>query len=227
MIEAEREALFRIGAIPAAMQFLIITLLQPRDPADPWTIIANIANLIPVTLFDVAWLRRLLAADAGDAPLPIRWTRRQTGYALRLALFMLMLLSPAWLILMMAQHMSINGLVFLLLAGAVACFYVFLRLSMVLIARATDQSCDFRRSWLATRDGAGRIFWGVAFIALPLLILFTIFSAIADATGFAAGFPLLTTLVIVIVALTGRALFLAVLAQVYAIRMTGDAWIRR
>jgi hypothetical protein len=47
------------------------------------------------------------------------------------------------------------------------------------------------------------------------------FIAIADTSGLALRFPLLTTLALVVLGLVLRALFLAVVAQVYATCMTG------
>jgi hypothetical protein len=220
-VEAEREALFRIAAIPVALEFLISVLLRPQHLTDPLNLLAGIAILIPATLFDVAWLRRLLGADGTDPLLPYRWTRRQTGYLLRLAMLILLLLSPTWLLAMMVGPSSIGTLMLILLAGAIVYFFLFLRLSMFLIAQAVDQRCDLRQSWLATQQGAGRLFWGAAFVSLPVLIVAMVFVGVVDASGLARIFPLLTTLTLAVIQMIGRALFLAVIARVYEIRMTG------
>ncbi|MFM9844775.1 MAG: hypothetical protein ACKVOI_17580 [Dongiaceae bacterium] len=220
-VEAERAALFRIAAIPAAMQFLIITLLHPQDPAEPSTFIASILNLIPATMFDVAWLRRLLGADAGDPLLPYRWGRRQTGYLVRFALLILLLAFPFMSIAIMLGQILGNAVAILMVAGAIGSLYVFLRLSMILVGQALDRSCDPRTSWSATQAGAFRLFWGAAFASLPVLLIGMTLIAIADTSGLALRFPLLTTLAVVVLGLVLRALFLAVVARVYGICMTG------
>ena len=220
-VEAEREALFRIAAIPAALQFLIITLLHPEDPAEPSMFIASILNLIPATMFDVAWLRRLLGADEGDPLLPYRWGRRQTGYLIRFALLILLLVFPVMFIAIMAGQILGNAVAIIMVAGAIGGFYVFLRLSMILVAQALGRPCDPRMSWSVTQAGAFRMFWGAAFVSLPVLLIGMTLIAIADTSGFALRFPLLTTLALVVLGLVLRALFLAVVAQVYAICMTG------
>ena len=220
-VEAEREALFRIAAIPAALQFLIITLLRPQDPAEPSMFIASILNLIPATMFDVAWLRRLLGADAGDPLLPYRWGRRQMGYLIRFALLILLLVFPVMFFAIMVGQLLGNAVVIIMVAGAIGGFYVFLRLSMILVSQALDRPCDPRTSWSATQGGAFRVFWGAAFVSLPVLLIGMTLIAIADTSGLALRFPLLTTLALVVLGLVLRALFLAVVAQVYAISMTG------
>jgi hypothetical protein len=226
-VEAERQALFRIGAIPAALQFLIIVLLRPQDPGESATLIASLLNLIPATLFDVAWLRRLLGADSGDPLLPYRWGRRQTGYLVRFGLLILLLVFPIMFVAIAAGRISENAAAVLMIAGAIACFYVFLRLSLMLVARALDRPCDVRISWSATQEGAFRLFWSAAFVTLPVLLVGMTLIAIADTSGFALRFPLVTTLALVVIGLLLRSLFLAVVAQVYAIRIAGTGWVGR
>ncbi len=220
-VEAEREALFRIAAIPAALQFLIITLLHPQEPGEPSMFIASILNLIPATMFDVAWLRRLLGADEGDPLLPYRWGRRQMGYLIRFALLILLLVFPVMFITIMAGQILGNAAAIVMIAGAIGCFYAFLRLSMILVAQALDHPSDPRISWSATRAGAFRMFWGAAFVSLPVLLIGLTLIAIADTSGLALRFPLVMTLVLVVLGLVLRSLFLAVVAQVYTICMTG------
>jgi len=58
-------------------------------------------------------------------------------------------------------------------------------------------------------------------VSLPVLVIGMTLIAIADNSGFSLRFPLLTTLALVVLGLVLRALFLAVVAQVYAICMTG------
>lgn len=226
-IEAEREALFRIAAIPVALEFLISVLLRPQHLTDPLNFVVAATLLIPATLFDVAWLRRLLGADGADPLLPYRWTRRQTGYVLRLAMLSLLVLSPTWLFAMIVEPSSIGALLIMLLIGSIVYFFLFLRLSMFLVAQAVDQRCDLRLSWLATQEGAGRLFWGAAFVSLPVLIVAMVFLGVVVASGLARIFPLLTTLTLAVVQMIGRALFLAVIARVYEIRMTGNSrgWV--
>jgi len=220
-IEAEREALFRIGAIPVALQFLIAVLIGPLSQSDPMLLVVAALNMIPVTLFDVAWLRHLLRAAGGDPPLPYRWTRRHTGFAARLAaLYILMIIAaiPASFVAAIFPLTVIALLAFLL---GVVFFYAFLRFSLFFTARAFDQEISLQQSWAATRDGAGRFFWGAAFSFLPGFIVLMIVFSIAKGTGFAAAFPLVTTLAASAVYYLCNALLLAVIARVYEIRVTG------
>src|SRR5262245_50905550 len=220
-IEVERETLFRIGVIPVFLQFLITVLIGPREHFDFELLLALILNLVPATLFDVAWLRRLLGADAGDPLLPYRWTQRHTGFAGRLALLLAIVTAGFFVALLLMSWLPDSLLTLLLFAGSIFAFFIVLRLSPFFVARAFDSHCDFARAWAATRNGAGRFFWGAIFAFLPGFIVLGILAGMAESTGIGQMLPLVTVLVAVVINLLAHALLLAVIARVFEIRMMG------
>lgn len=220
-LEAEREALFRIAVIPVFLQFMIVLLLGRHEKIDLMLLLALVLNLVPVTLFDVAWLRRLLRADAGDPPLPFRWTQRHTGFAVRLALLYLVVFIVFMLPSLLMRQIPASLITLLLFASVVIVFLVILRFSLFFVARAFDHPCELMQSWAATQAGAGRFFWGAVFTFLPAFLVLGIVAGIADGIGIAAALPLVTALVLIVITFIAHALLLAVIARVYEIRMTG------
>ncbi len=219
-VRAERDHLFRIAVIPIALYFLVIALLQPYQQDLPGLLLSLALVLIPVTLFDVAWLRWLLGAGAADPPLPFRWTLRHTAYFGRLVALHLILIAAAVPLIVISSLFPGNLRPVFLIVCFPLFFYLSLRLSLFLVARTVDGACDLRRSWGATRDGAWRFFWGAAFTTMPLLILLAVIGELVDAIGFAARLPLVMMLFAAIAGFALRALLLDVTAQVYEVKMT-------
>jgi hypothetical protein len=220
-LEAEREALFRIGVIPVFLQFMITVLFGPREHLDLAFVLALALNLIPTTLFDVAWLRRLLGADANDPLLPYRWTQRHTGFVGRLAILLGIVVGAFGAAVFVFAWLPDHLRTILLIVGSVSAFFVILRLSPFFVARAFDGHCDLAQAWAATRSGAGRFFWGAAFSFLPGFIVLGIVAGIAESTGIGSALPLVTSLLAVVISLIAHALLLAVIARVFEIRLMG------
>ena len=218
-LKAERDHLFRIAVIPTLFYFLIFVLLRPLEQDLPELLLALALILIPETLFDVAWLRWLLGAGADDPPLPFRWTVRHTGYFLRRIALHLILVAAAVPVVVASALFPENLRPIVLIACLPLFFYLSLRFSLFLVARAVDGTCDLRRSWEATRDGIWRFFWGVAFATMPLLILLAVIGELVNAVGFATMLPLAMMLLAAIAGFAFRALLLAVTAQVYDVKM--------
>jgi hypothetical protein len=102
-------------------------------------------------------------------------------------------------------------------------FYLALRFSPFLVARALDEICDLRQSWETTREGVWRFFWGAAFVVLPLMILVVIIGELVFAVGFGQSFPLVMIFVMTAAAYVVRSLLLIVIARVYELRMNRRA----
>lgn len=220
-LEAEQEALFRIAVIPVFLEFLILVVLFQADMGDLTMTLIAVLTIIPFTLFDVAWLRHLLGAGAGDPKLPYRWTPRHTGFAGRLLLLNILLSVAALPLAILASLLPLELGRLLMLAGFVAGCYFLLRLSFFVVARAFDRSCDFLQSWTATKAGAGRFFWGVVFAILPIMVVLAIVAEIAHATGIGAALPHIIMLVTAAATFVLRSLLLAIIARVFEIRMMG------
>jgi hypothetical protein len=220
-VEAERDQLFRIAVLPIFIYFLIFVFVQPQEQNLPAVLLVVVLAFVPETLFDVAWLRRLLGADGGDPPLPYRWTARHTGFIGRLAALHLMLIAVAIPVVIVASVLPQSlGFAFQFICIPLF-FYISLRISLFLVARALDHDCDLRRSWEATRDGIWRFFWGVAFTVLPLMILVIMILELMIAIGIAKALPLVMILVTTAAAFLLRALLLVVIARIYEVRMIG------
>jgi len=220
-LEAEREALFRIAVIPVFLEFLILLVLFKADMGDLSMTLIAVLTLIPLTLFDVAWLRHLLGAGAGDPRLPYRWTPRHTGFAGRLLLLNILVSVAALPLAILASLLPVDLGRLLMLAGFVAAGYFLLRLSFFVVARAFDRSCDFLQSWTATKAGAGRLFWGVVFAILPILLVLAVVAEIAHATGIGAALPHVIMLLAAAANFVLRALPMAIVARVFELRMMG------
>jgi hypothetical protein len=211
-VRAERDHLFRIAVIPVALYFLALALLRPHQQDLPGTMLTLALVFIPMTLFDVAWLRWLLHAGAADPSLPFRWTRRHTGYLGRL-------IAAAMPVVFVAALFPENQRPIILIVSMPLFLYLSLRFSLFLVARTIDGVCDLRRSWVATRHGAWRFFWGAAFTTIPVLILLAVLGELVDVVGFAAMLPLVTMLLSSVASFALRALLLAVTAVVYDVKM--------
>lgn len=218
-LEAERDQLFRIAVIPVLLQFIVLALLHLRERGLSTLLLAAALTLVAFTLFDVAWLRRLLGADAHDPPLTYRWTARHTGFVGRLLLIYLILMVVALPVALIAAMLPENLGLMLQAISAPLFFYVSLRLSPFMVARTVDGPCNLRQSWEGTRDGIWRFFWGAAFAVLPLTILVIMVREMMIAAGIAARLPLVMTLITTAAAFVIRALLLIVIARVYEVRM--------
>lgn len=218
-LKAERDDLFRIAVIPTLLYFLIFVLLRPLEQNLPELLLTLALILIPETLFDVAWLRWLLGAGADDPPLPFRWTLRHTAYLGRRIALHLILIAAAVPVVVISSLLPENLRLIVLSVCFPLFFYLSLRFSLFLVARAVGGTCDLRRSWEATRDGIWRFFWGAAFTTMPLLILLAVIGELANAVGFATTLPLAMMLLAAFAAFAFRALLLAVTAQVYDVKM--------
>jgi hypothetical protein len=218
-VRAERDHLFRIAVIPVALYFLALALLRPHQQDLPGTMLTLALVFIPMTLFDVAWLRWLLHAGAADPSLPFRWTRRHTGYLGRLVALHLILIAAAMPVVFVAALFPENQRPIILIVSMPLFLYLSLRFSLFLVARTIDGVCDLRRSWVATRHGAWRFFWGAAFTTIPVLILLAVLGELVDVVGFAAMLPLVTMLLSSVASFALRALLLAVTAVVYDVKM--------
>lgn len=220
-LRAERDQLLRIAAIPIALYFLIIALLQPYEQDLPEVLLPLALIFVPETLFDVAWLRWILGAGADDPPLPLRWTMRHTRYfGRRIAVHLIQIAAAVPVILILSLFLG-NLHPIVLIICVPLYFYLLLRFSLFLVARAVDGACDLKRSWAATRDGIWRFFWGATFTAMPLMILLAVIGELVDAIGFATRLPLAMMLLAAIAAFVLRALLLSVTAYVYSVKMMG------
>jgi hypothetical protein len=220
-LKAEHNHLFRIAIIPTLLYFLILAFMQPLEQDMPEMLLTLILLLVIATLFDVAWLRWLLLAGDADPPLTYRWTFRHTAYFIRLVALHFCLIAAAVPIVVISSLLSQNlGLVVQLLCLPIF-YYLSLRLSLFLVASAVGGTCDLRRSWAATREGAWRFFWGAAFTIMPLLILMALIGELMAAAGFAVNLPLSMMMLGSATGFVLRALLLAVTARVYETMIMG------
>jgi hypothetical protein len=218
-LKTEQDHLFRIAVIPTLLYFLIFVFLRPLEQDLPALLLPLALILIPETLFDVAWLRWILGAGADDPPLPFRWTLRHTGYCGRRLAVRFFLMAAVVPVIVISALFPENLRPVFLSACLPLLFYLSLRFSLFVVARAIDGTCDFRRSWEATREGIWRFFWGAAFAAMPLLILLAVIGELVNAAGFATTLPLAMILLAAVANFALRALLLAVTAEVYDVKM--------
>jgi hypothetical protein len=217
-VGAHRDALFRIAVLPLAAEFAAALLLRPQGPLDPSTFLLMAINIVLTTLFGVAWLRRLLDADAGDPPLPYRWSSAHTRFAAALlALVVIAAIAVVPFALIAQAGAGLSGFV-ALIAGVGVSFLIFLRLAMTLVGAAIGRPCGFGESWRATGSGAAQYVLGAMFAFMPVLVLIGVFVNVAQATGLAGALPLMTTLMLLALVYVGHALVFAVTALVYRLR---------
>ena len=219
-LKTEQDHLFRIAVLPTLLYFLIFVFLRPLEQDLPELLLSLALILIPETLFDVAWLRWILGAGADDPPLPFRWTLRHTRYCGRRLAVRFILMAALVPVIVIASIFPENLRPVVLSACLPLLFYLSLRFSLFVVARAIDGTCDLRRSWDATREGIWRFFWGAAFTAIPLLVLLAVIGELLNAAGIATTLPLAMMLLAATANFALRALLLAVTAQVYDVKMT-------
>ena len=164
---------------------LLIALARRVEWSTALWIAFGLLDLVPYTLFGVAWHRIVLLGGA-EAPRMIpMWRRRHwrfLGYALTITLIgwtiaelyiaLLLALSPGT---MESAPAQIPGTVLLALITATwLVIYLTIRLSFVLPAVAVDERYGFAASWSHTRGQVMRLFYASFLMFLPLWLGFAV-----------------------------------------------------
>jgi hypothetical protein len=191
LLWALRDELLRLAAVPLVVSF-VLSLPLRLWPTDPLANLTTLAQVVPMALFSVAWLRLILLspAVAGSGP-TWQWGERETRLLIRLVqLFLAAGLPTAIAVLLILPHTSGLLALLLLLAIVIAAQLVFLRWALVLPATAVDHPGSFARSWAATTDCGPQMIGITILINLPILAL----DFLAWQGGLVAAFPYFTLL---------------------------------
>jgi hypothetical protein len=215
LLWALRDELLRLGIVPLAISFALSLPIR-LWPTDKLASLTTLAQVVPMALFSVAWLRLvLLSPAAAESGLTLQWGERETRLLIRLVqLFLAAGLPTAIMVLLILPHTG--GIVALLvfLAIIIVAQFVFLRWALVLPAAAVDHPGSFARSWAATTDCGLQMIGITILINLPILAL----DFLAWQSGLLAAFPYFTLLLEDIGFYIGHAGLLTLLAFVFRSR---------
>lgn len=199
----ERTAFLLLAIIPMTGSFLIeialvstgmISLFDPSLGRSPTAgeavtlLMAGFINLAFVTMFSVAWTRRLLLGAGPEPGLGIRWGRRELGYFGRLLGMVLVVALATFAV---SLVMASAGLVLLsTVAAIVIALLVYVRSMLILPAAALDRPLPIAEALRATK-GPIMLWIAMAFFVacLPFLPLFFVVAGLLNATGLNAAAP--------------------------------------
>ncbi|MGE3967917.1 MAG: hypothetical protein AB7F08_06735 [Dongiaceae bacterium] len=205
----ERNAVLLLAILPAIGSFLLeiamvatglLTLIDPAAGRMPTfgefmtMLMIFCINLAFVTIFSVAWTRRLLIGPADG--LGLRWGRRELGYLARLVGIMLTVVLASFLVSLALALVGLGllatpaGINFVTAAGLALAIFVYVRAMLILPAAAIDRPLGVAQALEATR-GARSIWIGVALVLviLPFLLLFFAVALVLSASGLSAAAP--------------------------------------
>jgi len=193
-----------IALLPVLGTFLLELLLARTglaallDPMAPQAAtVADVAllfgilllNLVPVSLFAVAWTRVILLGPAAEPGLSIRWGAREFAYFRRLVLLLASLAA-----IMLAPVILLGGggaaERFLTVAAGAAALLLFARAMLVLPAAALELRFGLADALGVTRGATPLwILLALAIIYLPFLPFLLMASGLLQATGLVAAAP--------------------------------------
>ncbi|HET6222584.1 MAG TPA: hypothetical protein VFE11_10475 [Dongiaceae bacterium] len=215
LLWALRDELLRLGAVPLAISYALSLPIR-LWPGDPLASLTVLAQVVPMALFAVAWLRLvLLGPNAVDSGLTLQWGERETRVLIRLVQLLLSVGLAAAIPLALVLPFGGSLMGFLLQAAIfIAAQYLFLRWALVLPAAAVDHPGSFGRSWTATVDCGPQMVAVVLLVNLPILAL----DFLAWQVGLLDAFPYATLLLEDASSYIGTAGSLTLLAFVFRSR---------
>lgn len=171
--------------LPILLSLLLMALGRWFEGSAAFLFAAALLDLLPYTLFGVAWHRIVLLGNAEPARVITIWQRRHwrfLGYALAITLIgwtiaeiHLVLLQGYTLGPLEDTPAQIPGPVLLvLLVSTWLVIYLTIRLSFVLPAAAVDERYGFADSWRHTKGQVLRLFFATFVMILPVWLLFLI-----------------------------------------------------
>jgi len=195
--------LVRAALVPFALSLALIVLSFTVPLVSVLGYLIGILDLLPYTLFGVAWHRLTLLGPVAAAP-PLRpaWARRHwrfLGYLL--AVMLLFYLLAMAIILVSGQVLggvevgdSLSGLQwFVLIAAAPALLiggpYLVLRLSFVFPATSVDEDYGLRHARTHTKGQGLRLLGATVIVAVPMGMLIWAVSALLGALLFTGVAP--------------------------------------
>ncbi len=190
LLSVRRDDLLRIAIWPLGLTFLLSALFHTWPSPATW-MLAGFANLVPLTLFAVAWQRLILrGSDPGEPSFAMRWTPRETRFVGRLLLQQVA--CGLGVALPLSFVMPIEGTAIEMLyvtAVMLAALFLALRFSLVLPAIAVDHAYSVAQSWEDTANCGGALLGIMLLAVLPILAGFLLFMLLTEATGLAAVAP--------------------------------------
>ncbi len=173
--------LLRAALLPFLLSAVLALAAQGTENT-PLRVILGLLNLLPYTLFGVAWHRLiLLGPQAAAPPVMVRWEARHwrfCAYAMILALMNFALLQLLALLAGGAttdppQETGIGAPLSMTLASLVmflAIIFVVIRFSFVFPAVAVDENYGLGNSWRHTRGQVARLLLTLLLTLFPLML---------------------------------------------------------
>jgi hypothetical protein len=192
-----RDELLRLGIVPALLSFAIeLVGTLAGNEALP---VVVLADMVPMTMFQVAVYRLLLLGPAAVPPgLRPAWGRREFRFlGLNLVIGLILLAIVLVLLLLVGDASFGNGAVVMLALGvALLASYGYSRVTLAFPAVAVDHPLRLAEAWRCTAPVGGRLWLALILTAVPVVVVMVIISELLRATGLAEAAPLATTFVV-------------------------------
>ena len=211
-----RDELFRLGIVPALLSFAIemIGTLLGND-ALPFVMLAD---LVPITMFQVAVYRLLLLGPAAVTPgIKPSWGRRELRFfglnlviglaVMAIGLVMVLLLSEA--------SVAIAPTLLLVLGVALLASYAYSRVSVAFAAVAVDHPLRLSEAARCTQPVGGRLWLALVLTVIPVAVVMVVVSKFLEVSGLAGAAPLATAFILVVLGYAASAIMLVPVALAF------------
>ena len=211
-----RDELFRLGIVPALLSFAIemIGTLLGND-ALPFVMLAD---LVPITMFQVAVYRLLLLGPAAVTPgIKPSWGRREFRFfGLNLVIGLaVMVIGLVMLLLLGDASVAIAPMLLLVLGVALLASYAYSRVSVAFAAVAVDHPLRLSEAARCTQPVGGRLWLALVLTVIPVAVVMVVVSKFLEVSGLAGAAPLATAFILVVLGYAASAIMLVPVALAF------------
>ena len=210
-----RDELFRLGLVPALLSFAIemIGTLLGSDTLP----VVLLADLVPMTMFQVAVYRLLLLGPAAvTAGIKPSWGRREFRYFGLNLVIGLAVIAIVLVMLLLGDASLANGPIVLMMLGvALLASYAYSRVAVAFPAIAVDHPLKLSEAARCTQPVGGRLWLAMILTLVPVVILLVVISKFLEVVGLAGAAPLATAFILVVLGFAATTIMLVPIALAF------------
>jgi hypothetical protein len=211
-----RDELFRLGIVPALLSFAIemIGTLLGNDALP----VVMLADLVPITMFQVAVYRLLLLGPAAVTPgIKPSWGRREFRFfGLNLVIGLaVMVIGLVMLLLLGDASVAMASMLLLVLGVSLLASYAYSRVSVAFPAVAVDHPLRLSEAARCTQPVGGRLWLALVLTVIPVAIVMVVVSKFLEVTGLAGAAPLATAFILVVLGYAASTIMLVPVALAF------------
>jgi len=211
-----RDELFRLGIVPALLSFAIemIGTLLGNDALP----VVMLADLVPITMFQVAVYRLLLLGPAAVTPgIKPSWGRREFRFfGLNLVIGLaVMVIGLVMLLLLGDASVAMASMLLLLLGVSLLASYAYSRVSVAFPAVAVDHPLRLSEAARCTQPVGGRLWLALVLTVIPVAIVMVVVSKFLEVSGLAGAAPLATAFILVVLGYAASTIMLVPVALAF------------